>query len=218
MKTSKYTPWEHAVANLDFYKLLQYPFEPITDFFESATPIRHLQYLRNWRYCSLTADYQFHQDEGPGKLVGIYSMYTRLLEMLYLLTGERLYYRSLYGTAKFEGFTPAPDLDDEEQYWLWFPDNLDRQWLLTPYDLLMKIFDKHPLPLLKSNLLIVLEMALSKYQISKHLSSRQINNLFDVLEKICSIAWLINQRDADNWYTKDGPAPDDGIDEDMVVR
>jgi hypothetical protein len=212
MKIPKYAPWEFVPTHINFYELLQYPFEPIINYFGAATPMRQLQYLRNWRYCVLRSDFIYHKDLGPGKLVEVYSLNIKLIEPLYLLTGERMYYRNLHGIEEYEKSSPSLDLQHEKKEWLWYPGNLENSCLLSPYDYLNHIFQKYPPPFIKSTMLILLEAALSTYITQYDLSTRQINLFFDMLEKVCSIAWLINQRDAENAYSLGDPAPDEGID------
>jgi HEPN domain-containing protein len=187
MYSGKYVPWDHFPKTLHFSEV-QNPLQVIINFFSTDWPDGHRKQLKEWRRFVINDKSYNHKQEGPGMLLFIYDENLKMLEAMFLLL---LDYQDNW--SRSERITDK-QLREEQEQWVYFPDNLSKNELIDPYLAVNKVFKKIKPQKFRDYLKAWVHNALYTFAADETLRACEIDLVYENMLKIYSAAWLVHQR------------------------
>ena len=195
MFDNRYNEWDFLPKFLSPDEVKN-PLTVLDDFFSSDWLPGHLDALKLWRKYILENAYFTDPKGNPSSLLHSYKCNVRLIEACHLLLlfhKENLFEVDASSLAQ---------LENEKDIWLDFPMHLSSEELLKPLPVIESFFETFNLPQYREQLEYWLEFGLSSRAAGEFLDAADIISVYESMQMLYGVAWLVHQRTTDKPYLK----------------
>jgi len=199
MHTNKFNEWDIYPYHLTTEEINK-PLLVIADFFHDDWLPDQLKRLKKWRDFVLKEAYYLDGKNSPLGLLLFYKLNVRLIEALYLFHSGHSNNLSMQPPCE-----PAPL---EECLWRDYPTNLSEAELKNPLLTVSNFFNAYTLQQYREQLDEWLEHGLSSKAAREFITTNDLVNVYENLQKLYSAAWVIFQRLSEKPYLKNLFHPD----------